>query len=338
MKKYPWTGLALASLIPALPAAEPAVARHFWDFEDENARYADRIGGVDGTVTEATTVLVSEGHDAGGSAMNTAATIATANDFVALNGADAGFFQPGTGAFSMSLWFRMPMETNNNRGIFDFSGNSADGPQMLLTGTNNSLNFRVDGDGGYFVLATMPNSTVEDDQWHFVAAVYDPELATDTLKVYLDGATVTATASRGEDTAATTVVSPASCWLGTFNYAINTTQNNGTDGDLDDVAYYSGALSEAQIGQLFAGTLQPTDLAPPPDITLTSYQRDAVTGASTLKWLSVADTEYTVWGSTNLSGWTEVTVSPVTGTGGEVEFSHTPAGDPPVFFYQVRDN
>ena len=340
MKKHYWTRLALlaACFNPAstLTAAEPAVARHFWDFEDDIAPYADRIGVVHGTVTGATTVLTSEGHSTGGSAMKTGATTAGANDFVAINGTDPGFFKPATGAFSMSLWFRMPTATTNNRGIFDFSGNSVDGPQMLLTAAN-SLNFRVDGSGTYNLVAMIPGSTVEDGNWHFVAAVYDPELSTDTLKVYLDGATVTSSASRGA-TAATTVVSPAACWLGTFNYG-GVTQPNGTDGDLDDVAYYSGALTEQQIGQLLAGTLQPGQLAAPPAaIPLTSYQRDVPTGTSTLKWISVADTEYTVWGSSNLSDWTEVTVSPVTGTGAEVEFSHTPPANTTIYFYQVRDN
>jgi hypothetical protein len=65
MKKHHWTGLALACLTPTLTAAEPAVARHFWDFDNEAARYADQIGLVHGTVTAATTVTVSTGHDAG---------------------------------------------------------------------------------------------------------------------------------------------------------------------------------------------------------------------------------------------------------------------------------
>ena len=54
--------------------------------------------------------------------------------------------------------------------------------------------------------------------------------------------------------------------------------------------------------------------------------------------LSETGTEYTVWGSTNLTDWTEVTVSTVVGTGGEVEFDHTPPANTPIYFYQVRDN
>lgn len=339
MKKHHWTGLALvACLTPSLTAAEPAVARHLWNFENEDARYADQIGTVHGSVSGATTITISPGHEVGGSAMKTVASITGANDFVALNGDAPGFFEPGTGAFSMSLWFRMPTATTNNRGIFDFSGNSQDGPQMLLTAAN-SLNFRVDGSGAYNLVAMIPSSTVEDDQWHFVVAVYDPALETGTLKVYLDGATATATASRGT-TPATTVNSPSACWLGTFNYG-GVTQSNGTDGDLDDLAYYSGALTEQQIGQLLAGTLKPGDLAPPPQppvITLTSYQRDADSGTSTIAWLSETETEYTVWGSTNLKDWTEVTVSTVIGTGGEVQFEHTPPANTPIYFYKVRDD
>ena len=337
MKNLLLSGLALGCLSPSIcTAADPAVTRHFWNFENESSRYADAVGGLDGTVTETTTVTTSPGHDAGGSAMNTLSLIANSNDFVTMDGNAPAFFEPGTGAFSMTLWFRLPADTASNRGIFDFSGNGFDGPQMLLTSAN-SLNFRVDGSGAYNLVAAIPGSTVEDDGWHFVAAVYDPALAADTLKIYLDGSMVTASASRGA-TAATTVVSPAVCALGTFNLAA-APESKGLDGNLDDLAYYSGALTEQQIGELFAGTLQPPALAAPADsITLTSYSRDAGTGESTLKWLTAAGTEYTVWGTSNLSDWLEVTVSAIPGTGGEVEFSHTPAGNPPVFFYQIRDN
>ena len=335
MRKSHSLALAVLSLGSAL-AAEPAVTRNFWDFESESSRFLDRVGGVNGTVTAATTVLIGDGHHTGGAAMNAVATIASSNDYVAVNGTSSGFHQPGMGAFSVSLWFRMPVATGADRGIFDFSGDTVtDGPQMLLTAAN-SLNFRVDGSGSYNLVAALPGSTVEDGQWHFVAAVYDPALTTGTLKVYLDGSTVTSSASRGA-TAATAIVSPEKCWLGTFNVG-TTAQVKGLNGDLDDLAYYSGALTEQQIGQLHAGTLQPGDLAPPAGITLTSYGRADVTGESTLKWLSVDGTEYTVWGSTDLSEWTEVTVSPVEGTGSEVEFSHTPPGSPSAYFYQVRDN
>lgn len=337
MKHLLLSGLALGCLTPAIcSAADPAVTRHFWNFENETSRYADAVGGLDGTVTETTSVNISTGHNPGGSAMNTLSLIANSNDFVTVDGNAPSFFEPGTGAFSVTLWFRMATDTPNNRGIFDFSGNGFDGPQMLLTSAN-SLNFRVDGSGTYNLVAAIPGATVEDNTWHFIAAVYDPALATDTLKIYLDGSTMTASASRGA-TAATTVVSPAVCALGTFNLS-TAAESKGLDGDLDDLAYYSGALTEQQIGELFAGTLQPTALAAPPDsITLTSFSRDAGTGESTLKWLTAANSEYTVWGSSNLSDWLEVTVSAIPGTGAEVEFSHTPAGNPPLYFYQIRDN
>jgi hypothetical protein len=325
-------GISLALIASSAHAVE---LRHYWNFEDENARFADSAGGVNGTVTEDSTVWIGEGRQEGTSSINTIATVAGPRDFVSLNGTDPAFFQPGTGAFSMTFWFRMPTDTAANRGIFDFSGNGFDGPQMLLTSAN-SLNFRVDGTGTYNLVAALPGATVEDDGWHFVAAVYDPALETDTLKFYLDGATVSASASRGAASAAA-VVSPAGCWLGTFNYN-GTSEVKGLNGDLDDVAYYSGALSSEEIAGIFAGTMQPTDFMPvPSEIQLTRYLRDAATGESTLRWQSVSGRSYTVWGSTNLSAWTELTTSPIAGTGGELEYLHTPAGSPNAYFYQIRD-
>ena len=159
--------------------AGPATTRHYWGFEGGEP-YRDPVGAAHAEVSSTTTVTLEGGHDGLGQSMRTRALITGVNDFARI--ADASKLTiPGEGAFSMSGWFRMPAATTNNRGVFDFSGNGSDGPQMLLTAAD-SLNFRIDGLGTYNLVAAIPNASVEDDAWHFFAAVYDPALENETLK------------------------------------------------------------------------------------------------------------------------------------------------------------
>lgn len=167
--RLPETSGFLLSLLLAPGAlltlsASAAETRHFWDLEGASP-YQDKVGTAHATVTDTTEVVLGEGHSSGGTAMTTPAAVAGANQLAAVPG--ASLFAPQSGAFSFSGWFRMPAETANNRGIFDFSGNGFDGPQMLLT-SGNSLNFRVDGTGTYNVFAAKAGAVVEDNQWHLL--------------------------------------------------------------------------------------------------------------------------------------------------------------------------
>lgn len=309
------------------PAAE---TRHFWDFEGD-APFSDKVGGGHATVTATTTVARVEGHRAGSNAMTTPTAVAGADQFAAIAGGT--LYAPLLAGFSFSGWFRMSADSANNRGIFDFSGNGFDGPQMLLTSAN-SLNFRVDGVGTYNLVAAKSGALVEDDQWHFFAAVYDPSLSTDTLKLYLDGATVAASASRNA-TEAASITPAASCWLGTFNFT-GSSENKGLDGALDDLACYAGVLTETQIQGLYEGTLTPPDLAPANPVKLLSFERNPASGQCTLSWAAMSGRNYTVWGSADLSSWQELTAAPLAGAGEPLLFQHTPVAPAPRFFYQIR--
>lgn len=319
--------LAGAAAVAAGPAAE---TRHFWDFEGD-APFSDKVGEAHATVTATTAVALAEGHQAGTHAMVTPVAVAGADQYAAVPGGT--LHAPLLDGFSFSGWFRMSADSANNRGIFDFSGNGFDGPQMLLTSTN-SLNFRLDGIGTYNLVAAKTGATVEDGQWHFFAAVYDPSLSTDTLKLYLDGATVAASVSRNA-TDATSVTPNTSCWLGTFNFT-GSSENKGLDGSLDDLACYAGTLTEEQILGLFEGTLTPPDLAPAGPIKLLSFDRNPTSGQCTLSWAAESGRNYTVWGSADLSSWTELTAAPMAGTGEPLLFQHTPLAPASRFFYQIR--
>lgn len=244
-------GLLSLGLAQASGSAQPV---HFWDFEGASP-FADKIGVADGTVTGSTTVALVPGHIATSTAMNTPGQIANANNFVAINGAT--LFDPTLTGFSMSLWFRLPDDGGAfPRGIFDFSGSSGDtGPQALYTQTG-TLNFRVDGAGAPFSLASVA-AALEDGAWHFMAATYEPG---GQLKLYLNSATPGASVSAMAT--GISIAANANSWLGTFNYS-GVSARNGLAGDLDDFGFYSGILTEAQIAGLLDGSLTPPQIPEP---------------------------------------------------------------------------
>lgn len=329
--------LTAAVLAPlALPTlrAEPAPTAtwHYWNFDDETDPFRDLIGQAHGVVTEETTVERVSGRLEGGGALATRSQVTGPDDFLAIDG--GLLFRPGERAFSVSLWFRMPEPVTANRGIFDFSGSGLDGPQMLLTAAK-SLNFRIDGLGAYNLVAAIPDAQVEDGEWHFFAAVYDPELEEQTLKVYLDSSEVTASASRGS-TLPTAVESPPSNYIGTFNFT-GASEAKGLAGEVDDLAYYSGVLTPAQIAALRAGDLSPLDLRREERvIPIRSFTYDPETGQSLLTWPTTDGSTYHVWGSSNLVNWLQLSFFPIPGTGEDEEFIDFPFGEPN-YFYQVRE-
>ena len=241
--------------------AQAATVENYWDFEGTSP-FADQAGSADGSVTGSTTVTTVTtvaGHG-GGTAMHTQSSVSGANDYVSIDGST--LFDPGTGSFSMSLWFRMPDDgsTTINRGLFDFSGFGGDGVQSLYSGSG-SLIFRVDGVGTTSAsIANLASSGVEDGNWHFAAITYEPG---GNLNMYLDGSTPVVTVAALDSSTATTPDNSA--WLGTFNYNGTTTEAKGLNGDLDDVAVYGGLLSTAQIGDLYSGSLSPLGIAAVPE-------------------------------------------------------------------------
>ena len=226
-------------------SAQDAELIHYWNFEGD---FLDQIGMAHGTVTGSTSVTFDTGHD-GNMAMRTIAEVSSEDDFVTIDGSQ--MTDPGDGAFSFSYWFNMANDfTTDPRGIFDLSGDGDDGVQSLYIGNSDELAFRVDGlEGGQPALYA---NFLEDGFWHFVVATYDPILG---VEVHVDGA--------GLDAAAGTVgtINMADDqYLGTFNFN-DLKQNKGLNGRLDDLAYYTGILTDNEIDGLFDGSLSPTDFA-----------------------------------------------------------------------------
>ena len=305
--------LLLIALLFTTLATTPAGAVdlvHYWDFE---AGYDDVAGTADGTA--GSLVTSATGHD-GGTAANFVGEVAsgfTADAYVDIDSSQ--FVSPGTGAFSMSYWFKIADDgTTNARGIFDFSGNGGDGPQSLYIGNTGNLAFRVDGTSGGQA-ALVPVS--EDDQWHFVAATYDPSVG---IQVHLDG--------YGVDASTTTtnfgnVVFDTDSYIGAFNVN-DTIAARGLDGGLDDLAYYSGVLSQSEIEDLYSGAAVPSDFIPPPPVPL-SLEVNILTGEVKMKYEGVEPIEFDYYQITSdgqqsldLTAWTSLS---------DQDLADFPAGD-----------
>lgn len=247
----------LAALLP-LTAPGAAIVQNYWDFE---GGYNDKIGSANGTA--GAEVTTTTGHGGSGTGAVFPGALSGGGAFDSTGYVDINPVTPssGTTGFSMSYWFKIADDGGTNaRGIFDFSGDGGDGPQSLYIGSNNSIAFRVDGTtGGGAALYNNGGAGFEDNLWHFVVATYDP---VNGIELHVDGFGVDAsnTSTYG------TVNWSADQYLGAFN--VNTQVNRGLDGSLDDVAIYSGILSEAEITGLANGSLTPDQIPEPSTLLL----------------------------------------------------------------------
>ena len=253
------TTLVLAGMAALLPlaASGAAVVQNYWDFE---GGYADKTGSANGTA--GAEVTTTTGHAGGDTAAVFPGALSGGGAFDSTGYMDINPVVPssGTNAFSMSYWFKIANDGNTNaRGIFDFSGDGGDGPQSLYIGSNGNIAFRIDGlGGGGAALYNNGGAGFKDDAWHFVVATYD---ATAGIELHVDGFGVDAsTGSFG------TVNWDPDQYLGAFN--VNTQVDRGLDGALDDVAIYSGILSETEITGLANGSLTPLNIPEPSALLL----------------------------------------------------------------------
>lgn len=136
-------------------------------------------------------------------------------------------------AFTLSMWIKAD---SNLAGVAFFVGNGTGGNFVTLfqTGTTGNINFGVTRQGSAWQRAngTLPNFY----QWHHIVGVYNGG----SVKLFVDGTQVgTATYSM----TSTAVIQPI--YIGSdFATAY-------FEGDIDDVALYSGELTQQQITSIY---------------------------------------------------------------------------------------
>jgi hypothetical protein len=124
-------------------------------------------------------------------------------------------------------------------GIYPFVNGNGQGTTSFYTGPGGNYNPPV-------------TNTLDDGQWHFVAAVYDCPYSDGDKRLYFDGALVQETNVLGSFSRNTSEV-----WIGNLI-------NNGDNywpGMLSDVALFNRALSSAEVASLYAAA---TNSSPAP--------------------------------------------------------------------------
>ena len=167
--------------------------------------------------------------------------------------ADSSLWDFGTGNFSISCWVRLdtnPLTSDGLVGASEGGDGSNNGWTLHLQLDSSDISgrfFYVSGGAGLH-LTTSPTFTA-DSKFHHVVAVRDG----DSITVYADGVAGTATTG----VASTSINSTSNnegITLGSYYAPSNAdvgADNNLLNGYLSDVRIYHGALSAAQVSQIY---------------------------------------------------------------------------------------
>lgn len=168
------------------------------------------------------------------------------DDFIKVNnqGQNLGISE----SISFSTWVKLPLNYNGGSNpriatfmgedwIFGFRGGSTRGAYLLIYNTDGTVNSIHDG------------TTINDTNWHHVAATYDGTSNTNGLKIYIDGinttsATATSTGIRSFTTNGTTI----GAWR-----VYNPTYP--LQGSLDELAVFDYELDGSTIESIYSASL-----------------------------------------------------------------------------------
>ena len=176
--------------------------------------------------------------------------VATGADLVAYSGFSASNYlvqpnnsnlAPGTGAYSVSCWFKTSSSGSNDQYIFD-RGTSGSASRNLILVMQNSGRiqfYHTNSSGTASDLQTTDLPSVADNSWHQVVGLYDGS----AYRVYVDGNASSVTNTTGRD-----VGNDGSPEL-TIGTRYNYTQTFG--GDLALFRYSRSAPSPEQIKKMY---------------------------------------------------------------------------------------
>lgn len=259
--------VATAALVLAGPAQAAVLTDlvHYWQFED----YTDSAGtntmwwADDGTGTAPTIVTGQVGN-----AISLAGDAASPGYNFLLTSQAAGASLLGSNARTINLWFQTAADaslplvslgaTANNGELFEMtvipSGNAETGAFISLEG-------RFGTGAGYETSFNNPDPVVTLNTWTMATLVYDGNTS---VKVYQDGALVTDYTLAAQLN--TVPLDPSQPWIG-GNILFGTSNSNATVRQfmLDDVAMWSRALTDAEVGQIYAAGDQGLDLYAVPE-------------------------------------------------------------------------
>jgi len=222
-------------------------------------------------------------------------------------------------ALTMSVWVN-PDATGGYRGVY--SGRDTPGNWGLNVENTHSDN-RFSAGASSFGIDSPDNSITADRGWHHLAITWTTDGVTSTSIAYLDGQPI----AQPNTGARIDYIAPT---LGYFIGDDPCCNNREFDGQIDDLAIFSTALSGekieriyslGQIGRSIVGAFDPSRLLIVPEVTL-----DQESGNVTLTWDASGESgTYTVQVSPDLESWANLTtgVAPV---GNVASYTHPGIG------------
>jgi hypothetical protein len=295
----------VASSIPPL-----AVPIGYWPFDDQLATTADiSPGNHPGTLT--------------GTFAYVAGSSGTAGDYaIQFNGLDVSVttgvpLMDGLVGYTMAGWVNFSTDQAARTGFWGANDTVEFGMISL-----NSLSCWTPT-GGALDTPFGPSST----GWKHVAVTDDGI----TKRTYIGGVQVASGTSGAPLTAVGSSfnIGGNGVWDATGNYF---------NGMIDDVAVWNQALGAGYISRLAQRTIKPY-VPPPPggEIAVTNVTRNAITGAISFTFVSIAGRTYTISRSDVLGTWQVLTNNyPATGT--STTYTDNPGAAPRRYFYKAALN
>lgn len=301
--KHALASLALMSFSsPASVSAAELTA--LWQFEETSGLTAiDSVASLPGELGGGATLDVAGKF---GSGIDFSADDIDAANVTTTTPEGHAATQP-TGDFSVLVWIRPTADdlTNNFNRFIDTSSNTGaitTGYRLMSQSGATVDQFRFLGDSGASNTSILHSRKLVADTWTLLAVRYDTDgLA--ALNVLMDGDTVDSTFVN------TNIQSGAA--NGPIVYAADEDtvfgaqdtpliDNNDYEGLMDDAAFFSGLLTDAEIATVFnSGVNPPVDVP----LTITQVDHDGDLNTMTLTWDSVANHLYDGEFSTDMTEW-----------------------------------
>ena len=221
------------------------------------------------------------------------------------------------------------MPTSADRG-FSIASTAPTSVSSSPSNLSGIFNYRMDDDGAQVVISNnlLGTITQEDAAWVHVAVNVDRE--NEAAEIFFDNV------SQGSYD-----ISPlaGNIWPGQ-DMQIGVINNGTTAGaaqqcGLDDLAFYTGLLTETDRAALAAGTVSPREITEGPGVRfeITAVSIDGQ-GGVTLTWNSVPNAKYAIDFSEDMLSWGELLDEYESG-GDQTQFQHTPGTTHG--FYRIRE-
>jgi hypothetical protein len=154
------------------------------------------------------------------------------------------------GAITVEAWVKPANYTNSLGGVIQKWGDTSNRRQYLLCFVADKLSFYISGAGNTWPAASG-KTAVKTGEWTHIAGTYDSK----AIKAYVNGKLDAETANTEGIFA-----SDLPAWIGGYGPDAEFASNRHYAGVIDEVHFWSGVLTEAEIQKNMSGPLTPVDM------------------------------------------------------------------------------